>query len=81
MVITRKLAHKVQNELQAIMGFVEVGVIKIEDGKQEEAYVYFKKAKDTIRNLSLLLNERIKEDHEVTGWRRTNPPPEDKTKK
>lgn len=67
MVIARKLAHKVQNELQTIMGYIDLGIIETEKGHKYKADEYFVLAKTTIRKLSILLNARIKEDHDMDG--------------
>jgi hypothetical protein len=65
MVITRKLAHKVQNDLAGIMGYIEVAKVKWEEGKFTDAYDQLEKAKKMIHTLSYLLNNRIKEEHEI----------------
>jgi len=65
MVITRKLAHKVQNDLTAIMGHVEVAKLMFEEGKPLEGYKNIEKAKTYIHTLSQLLYNRIKEDYDL----------------
>ncbi|HXB11376.1 MAG TPA: hypothetical protein VNZ45_05275 [Bacteroidia bacterium] len=65
MVITRKLAHKVQNDLAGIMGYIEVAKVKWEEGKFADAYEHLEKAKKMIHTLSHMLNNRIKEEHEI----------------
>jgi glycerate kinase len=65
MVITRKLAHKVQNDLTGIMGYIEIAIQKVESDNLKECVKMLEKAKVLIHTLSNMLNNRIKEDEEV----------------
>lgn len=55
MLITRKLAHKVQNRLQEVMSYIDL-----------ENYA---KAKEIIREISFMLNSKISTDFTRHEWR------------
>lgn len=57
--ISRKLAHKVQNFLQLIMGYGELAGEAFVDGNQELAFSYLEKSKKAIRELSTLVNKNV----------------------
>jgi hypothetical protein len=65
MVITRKLAHKVQNDLTSILGYIEVALQELSLGHIEKAVSVLTKAKQFIHVLSHMLNNRIIEDEQL----------------
>ena len=54
MVISKKLAHVVQNRLQLIMTYIELGEVE--------------KAKGVVREVSILLHSRVATDYLKEEW-------------
>jgi hypothetical protein len=68
--ISRKLMHDVLNKLQAVQGFMELGVIEEERSKR---LVLFKKAQAEISGITALLKERVRDKADKIAQQKKKP--------
>lgn len=59
--ISRKLAHKVNNMLQMVMSHIDVAELKMDKGKIEEARVALTAAKGQLHKISMMLGTNVKD--------------------